>query len=112
MTAQLTLVELAAALAMAERQGRITPQEHGTAWSNFLSIWPDLDVVNVTAELTVAAADLARTWGLRGYDAVHCAAAISVRDPELVAAAGDSRLIQVWATLDVAVADTNRTLGP
>ncbi len=108
LSSRLTYVEAAAALAMAERQGRISAEEYDDAWSNFVEIWPDVDVVDLTAELAATAAGLARTQTLRGYDAVHCASAVELNDPDLVAAAGDERLLAAWRSLSVAVLDTNR----
>lgn len=49
----------------------------------------------------------ARLLGLRGYDAVHCAAAEMLKGDELVAAAGDSALLQAWQARGIAVADTD-----
>ena len=105
-SSRLTVVEAGAALAMAKRQGRITADEEQKAWANFLRIWPEVDVVELTADLAMAAAGLATSLELRGYDAVHCAAVAQLRDPELVAVAGDVRLLNAWRSLGVAVVDT------
>ena len=94
---------------MAERQGRISVGQYDDAWSGFVRIWPDTDVVDLTADLAAAAAGLARSLALRGYDAMHCAPAAELNDPDLVAAAGDSRLLDAWRMLGVATLDT--TLG-
>ncbi len=106
-SSRLTYVEVAAALAMAERQGRVSSAEYTEAWSNLVEIWPDVDVVDMTAELAASAAGLARTLALRGYDAEHCASAAALDDPELVAAAGDTRLLTAWQELGIAVFDVN-----
>lgn len=108
-SSRLAYVEVAAALAMAERRNRITAAEHREAWSNFAEIWPDVDVVELTPELATAAAGIAGSLALRGYDAVHCASAAAFNDPEMVAAAGDSRLLSAWRSLAVTVLDTNRS---
>ena len=57
---RLTYIETAAALSMAERRQRITPEEHDRAWANFLAIWPDVDVIDLTKELADIAAGLDR----------------------------------------------------
>ena len=106
-SSRLTYVEVAAALAMAERKGRISAVEYDEAWSNLVAIWPDVDVVDVTAEFAASAAGFARTLALRGYDAVHCASAAEVNSPELLAAAGDTRLLTAWQEIGIAVLDTN-----
>lgn len=105
-SSSLTYVEVAAALAMADRQGRITSREHDQALSNFMEIWPEVDVVDITAELMVSAAGFARSLALRGYDAVHCASAAELADPELVAIAGDAQLLAAWSSIDIAVIDS------
>ncbi len=45
--------------------------------------------------------------GLRGYDAVHCAAALWVAGPDLVAATGDPELLSAWRDDGLSVVDTN-----
>jgi predicted nucleic acid-binding protein len=107
-SSRLTFVEVAAALAMAERQRRVSADEYDEAWSNFAAIWPDIDVVDLTADLAATAAGLARALALRGYDAVHCASAAQLNDSDLVAAAGDARLLAAWRSLGVAVLDTSQ----
>lgn len=105
-SSRLTVVETGAALAMAHRGGRITADEETHAWINFQSLWPEVDVVELDAELATTAATMATTLALRGYDAVHCASAAQLDDPELVGVAGDARLLQAWRSLGVATLDT------
>ena len=71
-------VEARAALAAAARGGRLTPAQHRAAKTELVAIVGDLHLVEVTAELITEAGDLAETEALRGYDAVHLAAAIRV----------------------------------
>ena len=97
---------------MAERKGRISAEEYDHAWSNFAEIWPDVDIVDLTADLTATAAELTRSLSLRGYDAVHCASAADLNDPDLVAAAGDTQLLTAWRSLGVVVLDTNLNDSP
>lgn len=106
-SSRLTYVEVAAALAMAERQGRIASGEHDDAWSNFAGIWGDVDVIDLSDDLAASAANLSRTLALRGYDAVHCASAAKLDAPDLVAATGDAALLAAWRSLGVMVLDTN-----
>ena len=74
-TALITRAEVAAALARAARVGALTEEEAQAAVGVFRAEWPDLVRVQVT-EIVVARADgLAWEHGLRGYDAVHLAAA-------------------------------------
>jgi len=74
-TAIITRAEVAAALSKAVRMAALTPKEAQEGLKLFRSEWPDMVRVRVT-EMVVAQADLfAWEYGLRGYDAVHLAAA-------------------------------------
>lgn len=106
LSCRISYAEVAAALAMAERQRRVTEGEHDSAWSTFEDLWADLDVIEVSADLTRSAAAMARPYALRGYDSVQCAAAQAVQDPDLVAASGDRRLLDAWHALGMATYDT------
>ena len=66
----------------------------------------DLDHVELTAQLAHTAGTHAQTHDLRGYDAVHLAAAESVVDDELVLVTGDGNLAAAGARLGIAVAVT------
>ena len=105
-TTRLTHVEAAAALAMAEHLGRITSEEHDEAREQLTSLWPEFDIVEFDEQLMTDAARAAVTHSLRGYDSVHFAAAGTVDDEHLVAAAGDQRLLEAWRTDGIAVVDT------
>jgi predicted nucleic acid-binding protein len=65
----------------------------------------EIDVIEVDDGLVRVAADLAHRFGLRVYDAVHCAAAALLDGPDLVAASGDKRLLAAWRELGVATFD-------
>lgn len=112
-TTRMLLVETAAALAQARRLGRLTPGQHRRCLDLLDRLWSELDVVEVDETLVQRAAKLADDFGLRGYDAVHCASAEQVDDEELVAAAGDRALLNAWSSLGLAVSDTGQHLtGP
>ena len=53
-----------------------------------------MDVIELDDQLARRAGDLAEVHSLRGYDAVHVAAADRLRDPDLVLVAGDGALVQ------------------
>ena len=74
----LIVVEARAALAAAKRVGRLTDAQLRSAVLELDALVKELHVVEVTDELVVSAAELAEDEGLRGYDAVHLAAALSV----------------------------------
>jgi hypothetical protein len=73
-------------MAMAERAGRVTAAEASDGRVVLDELWTAVDVIELNRDLMSHAAQLAVDHGLRGYDAVHCAAAVAVEDPRLVAA--------------------------
>jgi len=106
---RLLYVEAAAALAQASRLDRLTRRTHRGAVELFDLLWALFDVVEVDHAAVMRAARLAEQLGLRGYDAVHCAAAESIAGEELVAAAGDQQLLSAWSEPGLATYDTNAT---
>jgi predicted nucleic acid-binding protein len=82
----LVVVEGRAALAAAHRGGRLGASQHRKARDEFAGLVDELTIVEVTEELIEAAADLAENEGLRGYDAVHLAAALTVEATVLTSA--------------------------
>jgi predicted nucleic acid-binding protein len=86
------LAEAGAALAAAHRGRRLTPanyviarQSLAVVWASILPVVPDLVLVR-------RAAALAEQEALRGYDAVHLAAALEVQADAFVCA--DTQLVQ------------------
>lgn len=104
---QITFVECAAALAAARRAHRITHTQHRTCRSWLDDFWREISVVPVDQTIVSVAAELTDAHSLRGYDAVHCASAMAIQDVDLVAAAGDRRLLDAWHDLGVATVDIN-----
>lgn len=84
----LVVVEARAALASATRGGRLTAAQHQVAKAELISLVGDLHLVEITDELIGDAAELAESEGLRGYDAVHLAAALLIRASVLSSADG------------------------
>ncbi len=79
-TALISRAEVAAAFAKAVRIGAMTAEEAPKALQLFRSEWASYVRVRLS-ELVVERADsLAWQHGLRGYDAVHLAAALTWRD--------------------------------
>jgi predicted nucleic acid-binding protein len=79
-TVVITRAEVAAAFAKAVRMTALTQDEAQTCIERFRRDWPHLVRTRVT-EATVARADqLAWHYQLRGYDAVHLAAALHWQD--------------------------------
>jgi predicted nucleic acid-binding protein len=107
-TCRLLYVEAAAALAQAERLARLDRSQHRRARDLLEELWAQFDVVEIDEPLVRAAADAAQALGLRGYDAVHLAAAEQLIEPDLVAAAGDKRLLAAWQERGVSTYETNQ----
>lgn len=88
--AEVGYVETRAALA-ARRGGRLDDADMRIAKGQFEALWEQMNVVAVDTALVRAAGDIAELDGLRGYDAVHLAAAVAVR--ATVVASADRQLI-------------------
>lgn len=106
-TALVTRAEVAAALARAVRIGVLDDVAGRRAQRRFSREWPDLMRVPVTEALVARAEALAWAHGLRGYDAVQMASALTWQDAvgqEVVMATFDRQLwgaapdagLQVW----------------
>jgi uncharacterized protein len=103
---RLVFVETAAALAQAARLGRLTAAAHARALVGLEHLWRQFEVIEVGDALIRRAATLARAHALRGFDAVHCAAALVVSDRNTVALSGDRALLSAWRANGVDVIDT------
>ena len=103
----LAYVEAAAALARAERMGRLDANEHRDAMIELERLWVSVVVVEPREDTVLHAAALSRRFGLRGYDAVHCATAVEAASDDFVAVSGDRDLIDAWRELGLTTIDTN-----
>jgi predicted nucleic acid-binding protein len=100
-------VEASSALARNERSGRLPSDARRAATGLLDEIWSDVTVVPADGPRLRAASAAALRHGLRGYDAVHCAAALSLAGDDLVVASGDQELLTAWRDDGLAVVDTN-----
>lgn len=75
-TVVISRVEVAAALGKATRMKVLKHDEAASALQVFTADWENLIRLQVTEILVARAATLASDQGLRGYDAVHLAAAV------------------------------------
>ena len=82
-----------AALARAHRIGRLTAEQLRSAVRGLEHRMDELDIIEIDDGLALAAGAFAEARALRGYDAVHLAAADRLRDADLVVVAGDAALI-------------------
>jgi predicted nucleic acid-binding protein len=108
-TTRLTYVGAAAALARAARLGRLGHEEHDASIRGLDQLWPQFDLLDVDDALVSSAAELARRHALRGFDAVHCAAAARLADPTTVALSGDHALVTAWSAEGLATITTSGT---
>lgn len=72
------LLKANAAMAEAARAMRLTQAQHRNAKSTVHALISDIYLFEVTEDLVEEAAVLAEEEALRGYDAIHLAAAVSV----------------------------------
>ena len=92
-TTRITYVEARAALAAAARGRRIRPARRDRLVEELHDLMSDMVLIEVTPTLVRRAGDLAQTESLRGYDALHLAAAESVHEVSLVMVTGDVDLL-------------------
>ncbi len=102
-TVRLTLVEAHASLAAASRARRLTRSQHRAALVELDGLWASLAIVEVTGEIIDSACRLAESQALRGYDAVHLAAAVETRADVLTSA--DAKLCVAAAEIGMNVAN-------
>ena len=96
-TSLVSRAEVAAALARAVRLGALDGEGGRRAQLRFSREWPDLVRVPVTEALVSRAEALAWDHGLRGYDAVQLAAALTWQDAigeDVVLATFDRQLLK------------------
>jgi uncharacterized protein len=74
----LVAVEARAALAAAQRAGRLTRAQHRRSVTSLFALLDQLDLIGISDDLVQQAGDLAESESLRGYDAVHLAGAVLV----------------------------------
>ena len=101
---RLVYPEARAALAQAERTGRVAAGQLRAAVAGLDDLFGKMHVIELDAGLAQAAGDLAEDQRLRGFDAVHLAAAQRVADADLVVVAGDRALLRAAADMALAVA--------
>ncbi len=79
-TAVVTLAEITSAIIRARRLGRISARDADAARESVSLHWAELVRLDVDDDLARRAAEVAWRHPLRGFDAVHLAAALTLRD--------------------------------
>ncbi|MEX2278868.1 MAG: type II toxin-antitoxin system VapC family toxin [Acidimicrobiia bacterium] len=98
--------EARAALAQAQRIGRVTTRQLRALVEQVDSLYSHLDRLDIDEVLARRASGLAQQFGLRGDDAVHLAGAERLFGAELVLVTGDGPLLDAATALGIAVART------
>jgi predicted nucleic acid-binding protein len=105
-TSLVSRAEVATALARAARRGMLLRDQAKAALLVFRAQWPRLARLQLTEPLLARADALAWDYGLRGYDAVHLAAALfwqeTLREP-VTLATFDQQLWQAGQVAGLAV---------
>ncbi len=101
---RLIYVEARAALARAQRLGRLSGGGLASAVSLLNDLSAQIDHIEITDRLVRSAGALAEEQQLRGYDAVHLAAAQAIADGDTVFASGDQQLTAAASHLGLMVA--------
>lgn len=104
---RLLYAEARAAVAQAERTGRVTPFDGNALVDGIDTLYTQLDLMEIDDWLVRRAGDLAQEFGLRGYDAVHLAGAERLDDAEVVLAAGGTALLEAAVELGLNVSRTS-----
>jgi len=95
-TSWVAYAETRAAFARARREGVTTPERHQERIGQFNRDWEALLRVHLLAHIARSAGELTEVYGLRGFDAIHLASALHLRDRvtpvPFVLAAFDRRL--------------------
>jgi predicted nucleic acid-binding protein len=108
---RLIYAEARAALAQAVRLGRLAADDLAVAIEELASLYDQLDVLEIDDLLVRRAGELAQRHALRGYDAVHLAAAERVQNGTTVMVAGDGDLCAAAEEIGMAVARTHGAGG-
>jgi uncharacterized protein len=103
LAARLLYPEARAVLAAAQRSGRVARGLYRGRKAALDELWREFDVVEITPALAQSAGDLAEQFGLRGYDAVHLAAALHVQ-PDAIASA-DADLLRAASIHNLGIID-------
>ncbi len=91
-SSRLAYPEVRAALAAAGRTCRLDPRSRRKAEADWEEFWSATRAVELTANVTEHAGNLAAQHALRGADAVHLASALAVGSPDVVLVVWDERL--------------------
>jgi len=78
-TSQVAYAEARAAFARKHRQGDFTDERYHTVITNLQQHWGAYFALDVSWPVSRLAGELAERYGLRGFDAIHLASALTVK---------------------------------
>jgi predicted nucleic acid-binding protein len=107
LSSRLAYPEVRAALAASARNHDLGDDDLVAAERAWEEFWAATRPVELTPAVERQAGQLAKSYALRGADAVHLASALAVNDPDLVVAVWDRRLHAGVRTAGVRVAPAN-----
>jgi predicted nucleic acid-binding protein len=102
LTSRITEAEVPAAFAAARRAHRLDTGAHLTAKRRWGQYRGALQMVELTAELTLIAGDMAEQYALGGLDAIHLASASQLTDVTMIMATWDVRLLTAARSAGIA----------
>lgn len=108
---RLVYVEGRAALAQARRLDRVDDEQLAELVAQLGNLYSQLDRISVDETLVRRAGVLAQDQALRGYDAVHLAAAERVAGEDVVLVSGDAEQCAAAQQLGIAVTNTSPQAG-
>ncbi|MEW6324882.1 MAG: type II toxin-antitoxin system VapC family toxin [Nitrospirota bacterium] len=114
-TAKIAYVEVFAGLARKRREGHLSANRHALICRQFERDWQAYIRVDLMDQVLMLARDLIRRHPLRGFDAVHLASAMMLknetREP-VVFAAADEQLLRAAKAEKLGVLDVEKTQPP
>lgn len=110
-TATIAYVEVYAGLTRRHRGGDVSSRQFARACREFEDDWPGYVRVDLGEEILPVARDLVQRHALRGFDAIHLASAVRLKDSlgeEVRFVAADERLLQAAARERLPVVNVER----
>ena len=110
-TSRVAYAEVHAGLARKLRERGLTPAAHRSASRTFDADWPAYVRVELVDPLLILALDLVQRRPLRGFDAIHLASALRLRDQigdEVLFVASGDRLLAAASREGLATVDVRR----
>jgi len=111
-TAKIAYAEVFAGLARKLREGNLPKNLHALACRQFEREWPAYLRVELQDNILLLARDLIQRHPLRGFDAVHLASALSLKNAlgeEVTFAAADGRLLRAAGAENLATLNVETT---